>query len=216
MAFEDFSAQIAANRFSRPNRFAVKIHCLKLLSLPYFEKLDITDLDIAKRLTLRAESTELPGSSFSTSDVRLFGPIVQYPMDTLYPEVTVTFILGESMKEKYFFDAWMYSIQDPETNNISYSDTYTTDIVIQQLDQNDAVRYQVQLFNAYPLGINSMKLDYGEKDSYGRLEVRFTYKKWINVEVDINMVNQPTLRGEFTTFNSTITPIVPTQGQIKK
>jgi hypothetical protein len=207
----NFLTSLEYTGISRPNRFRVIIHCENLLTLPYFQQLSLSGLDMTRRLKFMCEAAELPGSSFATSDVRTYGPTIQHPYDTLYPEIPLTFILGENMTEKKFFDAWNYSIQDPATQDLNYSDTYTTNVEIHQLDEYGNVRYQVTLIHAYPLAVNQSILSYGEKDTYGRLTVRMTYEKWINNDADITYQNEPTLKndlgkskGIFVPFNSTI------------
>lgn len=191
---------------SRTNRFKVVINCTKFLDLPYFNLNAIQQNILENRITLHCEGAELPGSSFATSDIRFYGPTIQYPYDTLYPEVLLSFIVGADMLEKNFFDAWNYSIQDPVNNNLNYKNTYTTDIVIHQLDQQNNTKYQITLINAFPLAINPMQLSYSEKDQYGKLSVRFSYDKWINNDFAIQYKNEATVKGKepLIAFNDTI------------
>ncbi len=102
------------------------------------------------------------------------------PYVDTYADITFHFIVGRDMFEKDFFDAWSYTIQDPETADINYVDEYSTTVSVYQMDEYDNFTYGATLFQCWPVAIGGMTLDANEFNSYGVLPVTFTYRKWIN------------------------------------
>lgn len=47
-------------------------------------------------LTLRCESVDLPGRSFNTFDHRTYGPIIKYPTQSFFSEITLTFLCSSN------------------------------------------------------------------------------------------------------------------------
>ena len=47
-------------------------------------------------LSLRCESVDLPGRSFNTFEHRTYGPVIKYPTQTFFNEITLTFICSSN------------------------------------------------------------------------------------------------------------------------
>jgi len=94
------------------------------------------DMDVEqKALAAYCERSELPSYQFATESHRIYGPQFKIPHLPEYQDVTMTFVCGADMAEKYFFDAWMYLVMDPITNNFNYLNEYSTNIDIIQYDE---------------------------------------------------------------------------------
>ena len=141
-------------------------------------------------LTLRCEDAELPGKSFSTFDVRTYGPIQRFPNLTTYNDITLTFlcsanIIGNNENgffEKMIFENWMDAINptpnktsnsvDIAYHNFNYKKSYQTDITIEHYDLYDKLNYSVKLIDTFPISINQITLAWGN-DQIARLSVTF-------------------------------------------
>jgi hypothetical protein len=174
---------------SRPHKFDVNIP-IPLTLIPYIES--------AKSLTYRCENANLPGRTFATAEQKTYGPIEKYPYLNTYTDIDMTFIVDDDMTQKVFFDAWLNYINPLYNNNMRYKGDYSTVITVNQYDVTNQISYSVNLYDAYPISMNQMDLDWSS-DGYHKLNVTFAYTYWQNnslqalgmefVDAGINAVN---------------------------
>ena len=164
-----------------------------LINKGWFKKMGLQGYLMGERLKMSCTKAELPEKGFSTSDVRTYGSYFKMPHTDTYGDITLHFIVGRDMIEKHFFDAWSYVIQDPETADFNFVSAYATTIDIFQLNELGisigpltitGSDYSARLFQAWPIHIGALQLDYGTNDTYHILPVTFTYRKWINTRID--------------------------------
>jgi len=130
-------------------------------------------------LSWRCEVANLPGRNISTIEQKTYGPFEKFAYHTSYSDIDLTFIMDGDMGLKYFFDAWINSINPTNDFNIEYKDNYVADINITQYDMGNNETYSVKLIDAYPININQLDLDWSN-DGYHKLTVTFAYTYWIN------------------------------------
>jgi hypothetical protein len=155
---------------ARTNRFDVNIP-VPLSMIPY--------VNSAKNLTYRCESAHLPGRTFATSEQKTYGPIEKYPYLTTYTDIDLTFIVDGDMNQRLFFDAWMNYINPQYNNNFRYKGNYSTIITINQYDVTNTLTYSVNLYDAYPISMNQMDLNWSD-EGFHKLVVTFAYTYWQN------------------------------------
>jgi hypothetical protein len=170
--------------FAKTSRFEVRI------STPNGLGIDARDL------RFQCETTELPGYNLNTVEGRYYG--VPQPVASVasFADITLTFICAGDLWEKKFFDQWMNYIAPINNYNLSYKDSYVSPkIEILQYPEGidsesgqanpDSVRpvYTVSLFNAFPVSIGGMQLNWSD-DSIHRLAVVFKYDYWTTGELE--------------------------------
>lgn len=155
---------------ARTNKFDVNIP-VPLTLIPY--------LSSAKNLNYRCEAAQLPGRTFATLEQKTYGPIEKYPYLNTYTDIDLTFIIEDDMNQKIFFDAWMNYINPLYNNNFRYKGDYSTVISVNQYDVTNNLVYSVNLYDAYPISINQMDLDWSN-EAYHKLTVTFAYTYWQN------------------------------------
>lgn len=128
------------------------------------------------RLTAFCEKSELPSYQFQLETNRHYGPSFKIPHTPEYQDITMTFLCGNDMYERYAFETWMYLIMDPETNNFNYIDEYALDINIKQYSETNQWNYWTTLVDAYPVAINTQDLAYDQNNTHQKIQVTFTYK----------------------------------------
>lgn len=140
--------------------------------------LAVTYGTVSKQLSLRCEMTELPGRVFNVTE-RKFGsaPIQKVPFQSVYDDVTMSFIVSGDMTERLVFDQWMELINPSSTYNFKYKADYVTDVSIRQYDLQNNLTYESILIDAFPLAVNQMELDW-TSENYHRLSVTFAYTNW--------------------------------------
>lgn len=134
-----------------------------------------------RALSLRCESTELPGRSLMTTSMKIYGVEEKFPYMSSYNDISLTFIVSDDMIEKKIFESWLNFIHPTATFNFKYKYEYARDMVITQYDLKKKMSYQVILKNAYPIAVNPLSLDWGS-DGYHKLNVTFVYDYWKSSE----------------------------------
>jgi hypothetical protein len=165
----DFKSSFRTD-LARSNRFDVNIP-IPLTLIPY--------VSTAKQLNYRCENANLPGRTFATVEQKTYGPIEKYPTLTSFTDIDLTFIVDDNMDQKVFFDAWLNYINPQYNNNFRYKSDYSTIITINQYDVTNNLTYSINLYDAYPISINQMDLDWSG-DGFHKLTVTFAYTYWKN------------------------------------
>lgn len=156
---------------ARPNKFDVNIP-VPLTLIPYVNN--------AKRLNYRCESANLPGRSLATTEQKIgSNPVEKYPYLTTFNDIQLTFIVDDDMTQKIFFDAWLNFINPQYNYNFRYKGDYATAITINQYDVTNQISYSCNLYDAYPISIEPLDLDWAT-DGYHKLRVTFAYTYWQN------------------------------------
>lgn len=159
---------------ARPSRFDVQVP-IPLGLIPY--------IGSSRRLSFRCENTELPGRSIATTTMKIYGPEEKYPYQTTFNDINLTFIVGDDMREKLFFDAWLEWINPSLTYNFKYKSDYAIPLRINQYNLKNEISYSVDLIDAYPVAINSLDLDWSS-DGHHKLSVTFAFTSWKNNSVE--------------------------------
>jgi len=169
-SLNDFRASFVKD-LAKPNRFDVNIP-VPLTLFPY--------RNTGRTLSMRCESTELPSRTFATTEQK-FGtnPTEKHPYQSQYNDITMTFIVSESMEEKLFFDAWMEYINPSYKFDFRYKSDYTSTLQVNQYDQQNKKIYSINLIDAFPIAVNQLDLDWSS-ESYHKLTVVFAYTYWQN------------------------------------
>jgi len=132
-------------------------------------------------LALQCEAAELPGKTFQTADVKIYGPIFKVPYQTMYADTTLTFLCTNDFYERKLFDRWMECIHPSDTNNLRFpkgaNSRFLTQIKIIQYDEFIKQIYAVELIDAFPIGIAPQTLSWSE-DGFHRLSIQFAYQKY--------------------------------------
>lgn len=166
----DFKSSFTTD-LARANRFDVLIPIpVLLLGTPYVS---------ARNLTMRCDNANLPGRNMATLEQKTYGPIEKHPYLMTYNDIDLTFLVDDDMKQKFLFDGWMDNINPYLNNDYGYKDEYSTTITINQYDVQNKLTYSVDLFDAYPIAVNQMDLDWNN-DGVHKLTVTFAYTYWKN------------------------------------
>jgi hypothetical protein len=156
---------------ARTNRFDVEIP-VPLTLIPYVKS--------ARNLTYRCETANLPGRTFATMEQKTYGPVEKYPYLSTYNDIDLTFIVDDDMQEKVFFDAWLNYINPTYNYNMRYKENYATTLTINQYGVANDKTYTVSLFDAYPISVNQLDLDWNG-DGHHKLTITFAYTYWKNL-----------------------------------
>ena len=207
-----FRAAIAKGEgLARTNKFLVRVNAPQKLELnKVFNNEQITNTELARLGTKQAramnssnqeigreigllcESITMPGRTFRTNPYRHYGPSYNYPVAVEYTPIQATFIGDKHLRLRQFFENWQSLIYDNMSNNMGFYDDYTSTIDLFQLggldelNDRDAPTYACRLFEVYPSVIDPINYAYSENNQYVKIAVTFSYRKWLNYNIDID------------------------------
>ena len=169
----DFKASFRTD-LARPSRFDVNIP-IPIGLLPYRQ--------ISRTLMMRCENAELPGRSISTTTMKIYGVEEKFPYQTTYNDISLTFIVGDDMAEKKFFDSWLNWINPTINYNLKYKADYAVPLTVNQYDVKNELSYSVTMLDTFPIAVNQLDLDWSS-DGHHKLTVTFAYTSWRNNSVE--------------------------------
>jgi hypothetical protein len=167
-----FISAITIDSLARVNRFEV------LISPP--QRMSGTNRSYADFTSLYCEMASLPPVNVSTKSFKIFGPTYQRPFAAEYggEGISLTFHVDRDMNIKKFFDEWTSLVVDPDTGLVGYQEDYATTITLRQLDEQENVTYELELYEAFPRSINLLELNNSAQNQTHRLNVLFAYRYW--------------------------------------
>ena len=140
-----------------------------------------TNPSLSRYLALQCESTELPGKTLATADVKIYGPTFKVPYQTQYADASFTFLCTNDFYERKLFERWMEAIMPTDTNNMRFpkgADTrYLTNIKIVQYDEFIKKIFAIELIDAFPIGISNQPLSWND-ENFHRVTIQFAYQKY--------------------------------------
>jgi hypothetical protein len=94
--------------------------------------------------------------------------------------VELTFALTSDYYARKFFDEWIASIITTTDGNytLNYRSSFSRDVTINQLNENDKKIYSHKLIDAYPITIQNISLSNTNEDEISRFSVTLTYDKY--------------------------------------
>lgn len=169
----DFKASFKTD-LARPNRFDVMIPIP--IGISYY-------VGYSRTLNLRCENAELPGRALATTVQKTYNLEEKFPYQTTYNDISLSFIVGDSMNEKKLFDAWMQYINPTLDLNFKYKQDYAVGIRINQYNLANQKTMSIDLLDAFPVAVNPLELDWSS-DGFHKLTVTFAYTYWKDYSVE--------------------------------
>lgn len=179
---KDFIANVKTGGLMKTSRYSVLMQTPT--SIQGKQKADI------RKVLLFCSDIQLPGLNITTAQNRTFGEVREAPYDRIYDNVNLTFYVDQNMDVKEYFDAWINSIQNPQTRKFEYYKNYITEMYIQVEDARDDSRYLVILHEAYPKGLSPIQLGYDNKEVM-KLQVSMNYRNWTYYKIPASTKAEP-------------------------
>ena len=129
-------------------------------------------------VSILCDSVTMPGRQVTTTDLQNNMLPLKMPYGYTNDDVSMSFHITNDHFMKKFFDNWVDSIINRKTMTMKYRSSYTSDIIIQQLDQRDKPVYTCSLKNAYPITVSSYDLSNAGENQTQKLNVTFAYEDW--------------------------------------
>jgi len=130
-------------------------------------------------ISLLCQSAQLPGRQISTIDYIAHKQQVPIPYTVINEDIGLKFLLTNDYYIKVMFDNWQQSIINMESYKIGYKKDFSTDVVIQQLNEKNVPVYGVRLENAFPTTISAIELDNSSESTVQELNVTLSYDNFV-------------------------------------
>tara|TARA_B110000444_G_scaffold259656_1_gene304102 strand:+ start:952 stop:1590 length:639 start_codon:yes stop_codon:yes gene_type:complete len=130
-------------------------------------------------ISMLCDSVSIPGKQISTIDYQAQKQSIKIPYGTLHDDVSLTFLLTNDYYMKSMFDQWINNIVNTDTYGVSYKKDIVTDVIIQQLDEQNTPIYGVKLEGAFPTTMNEIVLSNDSTDTIQKLNVSFSYDRYV-------------------------------------
>lgn len=130
-------------------------------------------------ISLLCDSVSIPGKQISTLDVQTVKQLVKVPYGYLTDDVSLSFLLTNDYHMKTMFDAWINNIVDNDKYCVAYKKDIVTDVIIQQLDEQNTPIYGVKLEGAFPVTMSEIPLSNESANTISRLNVSFAYDRYV-------------------------------------
>lgn len=129
-------------------------------------------------ISILCEQVTLPSRSISTLDYMADKQSNKFPYTNIDGDVNMTFILTNDMYMKTMFDSWASTVIDVDNYDLGYKDDFSTDVIIQTVNEKNVPTYGVKLEKAYPIDVALVNLNNTDGE-YLRLTVSLAYDKYV-------------------------------------
>lgn len=130
-------------------------------------------------ISLLCENVTIPGRQITTLDYQADKQAVKIPYSFINEDVTCSFLLTNDYYMKTMFDDWLEQVFNTETYRAKFKKDFTSDVVIQQLNEKNIPVYGVRLENAFPTTITGITLDNNSESAVQKISVTFSYDNYV-------------------------------------
>jgi len=134
-------------------------------------------------ISILCEAVSLPGRQITTIDYTAERQAIKIPYSVINEDISMTFLLTNDYYMKKMFDAWSTGIFDVEKYRAGYKKDFTTDVVIQQLNQQNIPIYSVRLEGAFPVTIGAINLDNNSENTIQKMTVTLSYENYVPEDI---------------------------------
>lgn len=175
----DFKSKFSGG--ARPNLFQVQLNWPTSIVQSIMYGASDNDGD-----TLMIKGATLPSSVLGTIEVPFRGRKLKVAGDRTYETWTITVINDVNMHLRNKFESWMDLIS---RNAANYKDIpgleYMQDLYVQQLDAEQNIVKEYRVFDAYPINVSAIELNYETNDTVEEFTVEFNYQYWTSEDSNI-------------------------------
>ena len=168
----EFSANMSRG-FARPNLFRVSINKVSPSSQGKYQ--------------MSCFQAQIPGHSIATTDKDIGFRSIAY--QKIFSDVILGFYVDSDMSQLKFWQEWIDTIVDKETNHHMYYKDYIGRVTITQENRAGDDVATWTLHDAYPKQVDPIQLDYGTNDAVMTCNATITYRHftvdWLTV-ADVN------------------------------
>jgi hypothetical protein len=154
---------------ARPNQFRV------VLGFPGY-----VTTAVDGEYSLLVSGAAIPASNVNPTLIQYRGREVKLAGERTFDPWTVTIINDTEFSLRKPIEEWMAGLNDLESNTgVLTPAEYQADIIVQHLDRNEDVLATYKLFDAFPINMSEIALQYGQNDVIEEFTVTFNYSHYL-------------------------------------
>jgi hypothetical protein len=138
----------------------------------------IFGLNDPRDVSILCDSVTMPGRQVATAELQNNMLTKKFAYGYMNDDVTFSFHITNDHFMKKYFEKWFNQIVDRRSMTLKYKAQYSTDIIIQQLDQRDVPVYTCTLKNAFPTTVASYDLTNSGENQTQRMSITMAYDDW--------------------------------------
>lgn len=170
---EEFKANLSKGGLSKPYTFKAMVFGPASLSP-----------DMSRDMQFRITSINNPGRSIQTLDRKISGPILKFGVDSILPELTLSIILSDDLREKLYFEKWQdkivgnYRVTEPNQKmfELGFYEDYVGTVEVLQYDDTGKLTAKNTFIEAFPIQVGDIALSWEDNAQISRLNVTLHYK----------------------------------------
>ena len=186
----DFIATIGTGVL-KPNKFLAQIYPPPAL---YSLSKNVASRSVVQTLRFWCESATLPGVMLETHPIKRFGigPSEKRPHAPTFNDVTLVFIADKDGDNLKMFRDWLKLVNgyNPVASaqslseyglsmyELNYKEDYACNMEIIVYDDEGIEKSTTVLYEAFPIGISDIPLNWNSNDTYMKISVTFTFLGW--------------------------------------
>lgn len=127
-------------------------------------------------------AASIPPAPFASVPVPYMGRDIKLIGDREFPDWTVTIMNDEDYALRQMFEKWsnqmnllISNIMDPAVYPLGYKTTAN----VRQLGKGGALIAQYQMVGIFPVNVDQIPLDWGQKNAIEQFDVTFAYDFWV-------------------------------------
>ncbi len=176
-SINDFLAQLNKSGVAYSSLFEVQVTPPSGLQVGGQSAVNTSDM------VYRAQNVNWPGRGITAAELKYYGPTQKIAMDSTFNDVTVEFLLSESLYEYDFFESWQDIAVGKyrESSDVNadawlrFFDDYKGTVTISHFNEREQLKYKVNLVDAFPINVGDIQRDWGQNDLI-RVPITFTYR----------------------------------------
>lgn len=141
------------------------------------------------------KAAALPASTIQPIDVPFRGRIAKLAGERLFANWNIVVINDNDFLIRNALEIWSKGVLDHRSTGGRVAPTsYTTDLVVQQLDRNDFVIKEYKFYNCFPQTVSEVQLDFGDTTQLEQFQCEFSVDYWettpvagVQVNVNVNL-----------------------------
>lgn len=125
------------------------------------------------------KAATLPATIITPIDVPFRGRIAKIAGEKQFMNWNITVLNDNDFLIRNALEVWSKGILDhSSTNGRLAPASYTSDLIVQQLDRNDIVLKEYKMFNCFPQVVQEIQLDFGATTNIEEYPVEFSVDYW--------------------------------------
>lgn len=134
--------------------------------------------DKVEALETYATAVTIPGRSLGAIERMEFGDNRTLGFKHEHGEFTVTYLLSEDARERYFFELWQNLVYNPQFEQYGYYEDYIGRVEIKNFSASHLkTQSNYQMEEVYPSSIGDISLEMGD-GTHKTIDITFKYRRY--------------------------------------